>query len=297
MSEQKMIQEQGEGLLVAARDAMLAGLLESGTLTFKQTANGTVASTADSANRTSVKVSRSWAEALKTEVAEERAAGQTLGANFEHAVCGYVKATFPQLSHLRPGTWDVELIGNRGNLHGFAQYEHLHVLDEAIRENPKLRTVLGNSYAISPDVIVSREPESDEELNSVLQVVDAESAVHADLRATNQPNRLLHAVVSCKWTMRSDRAQNSRSEALNLIGNRKGRTPHILVVTAEPLPSRIASLALGTGEFDCVYHLALPELVAAVEEHCDDSSQELLASMIEGKRLKDLTDLPLDLAV
>ena len=35
--------------------------------------------------------------------------------------------------------------------------------------------------------------------------------------------------------MRSDRAQYSRTEALNLIRNRKGRLPHIVVVTGEPL--------------------------------------------------------------
>ncbi len=37
----------------------------------------------------------------------------------------------------------------------------------------------------------------------------------------------------------SDRAQNTRSEALNLIRNRKGRLPHIVVVTEEPSPSRL----------------------------------------------------------
>lgn len=31
-----------------------------------------------------------------------------------------------------------------------------------------------------------------------------------------------HASISAKFTMRSDRAQNSRTEALNLIRNRKG---------------------------------------------------------------------------
>lgn len=47
----------------------------------------------------------------------------------------------------------------------------------------------------------------------------------------------------------------------NLIRNRKGNLPHIVVVTGEPMPARIASLALGTGDIDCVYHFALYELV------------------------------------
>jgi acetylornithine deacetylase/succinyl-diaminopimelate desuccinylase-like protein len=43
-----------------------------------------------------------------------------------------------------------------------------------------------------------------------------------------------------------------RSTGLNLIRNRKGHTPHIAAMTAEPLPTRLASLALGTGDLDCV---------------------------------------------
>ena len=99
--------------------------------------------------------------------------------------------------------------------------------------------------------------------------------------------------------MRSDRSQNSRTEALNLMRDRKGRVPHIMVVTAEPSPSRIASLALGTGDIDCVYHVALYELLEAVRKSSSRSRDEamiLLDNMIAGKRLKDISDLPLDLA-
>ena len=101
--------------------------------------------------------------------------------------------------------------------------------------------------------------------------------------------------------MRSDRAQNSRTEALNLIRNRKGNLPHIMVVTNEPLPSRLASLALGTGDIDCLYHCALYELQEAVRqfgaEYGRDDIVESLENLIEGKRLKDISDLPLDLSV
>ena len=99
--------------------------------------------------------------------------------------------------------------------------------------------------------------------------------------------------------MRSDRAQNSRTEALGLIRNRKGHLPHIVVVTGEPLPARIASLALGTGDIDCVYHIALYELLDAVgkcSSRSRDEAMVLLNNMIDGKRLKDISDLPLDLA-
>jgi hypothetical protein len=60
---------------------------------------------------------------------------------------------------------------------------------------------------------------------------------------------------------------------------------------------RLSSLALGTGDVDCVYHFALPEIVSAVEELDNGDSVELLKIMIDGNRLKDISDLPLDLAV
>ena len=82
-----------------------------------------------------------------------------------------------------------------------------------------------------------------------------------------------------------------------MIRNRKGRLPHIAVVTAEPTPSRLSSLALGTGDIDCVYHIALPELVHAIQCHGNDDNIESLGNMIEGRRLKDISDLPLDLTV
>lgn len=71
----------------------------------------------------------------------------------------------------------------------------------------------------------------------------------------------------------------------------------VAVVTGEPLPSRIASLALGTGDIDCVYHFALYELVESVKECGAEDALEMLDILIKGKRLKDISDLPLDLAV
>lgn len=95
--------------------------------------------------------------------------------------------------------------------------------------------------------------------------------------------------------MRSDRAQNSRTEALNMIRNRKGALPHIVVVTAEPLSSRIASIALGTGDIDCVYHVCLYELEKVVNK-IGGESKALLDTLTKGNRLKDIFDLLFDLS-
>lgn len=58
-----------------------------------------------------------------------------------------------------------------------------------------------------------------------------------------------------------------------------------------------AGVALGSGDIDCVYHFALPELVDTVRELGLSDSEESLKIMVSGKRLKDISDLPLDLAV
>ncbi len=61
---------------------------------------------------------------------------------------------------------------------------------------------------------------------------------------------------------------------------------------------RIASLALGTGDLDCVYHFALNELIDVCQSFSGGQDQfELLETMIQGNRLRDVTDLPFDLAV
>ncbi len=69
------------------------------------------------------------------------------------------------------------------------------------------------------------------------------------------------------------------------------------VITAEPLPSRPASIALGTGDVDCVYHFALDELQRVIEASTYDDAKAMLATMVDGARLRDISDLPLDIAV
>ncbi len=81
------------------------------------------------------------------------------------------------------------------------------------------------------------------------------------------------------------------------MSNWRGRVPHIAVVTSEPLPSRIATLALGTSGIDCIYHFALPELIASVKKLGLEDSVYLMKMMVDGKQLKDISVLPLDLAV
>jgi len=284
-----------KALFIQTRKAFHKALLKN----IIYTSNDGVPNFADNSQKFSREVSKEILTLLGVASNTEKLPGQTLGDRFELYVQQYVESAFLHLMHLRPGNWSIEKVGSRNTL-AIAQYEqytHLIDLQNLADQNKILATALGNDYAISPDIVMLRHPEEDEVINLEQRLVDDEVSKQSSLRKTVNPLPLLHASISCKWTLRSDRAQNARSEALNLLRNRKGRAPHIVIITAEPTPSRISSLALGTGDIDCVYHFALYELEEAIKRIGNGDNLSLLHIMMEGKRLKDISDLPLDLAV
>ncbi len=252
---------------------------------------------ADSGNRSSVEIAWQIVRLLGSDPSHETLTEQSAGKLFEKVTCDFLEETFERLQHLRPGKW---LYRVETAISSFDQYEHLARLQLILSENEELASALGSDYIVTPDIVIARSPVSDEEINLHEPLVgDAEDAVQfTPFRGRNQesPHPILHASISCKWTIRSDRAQNTRTEALNLIRNRKGPSPHIVAVTAEPLPTRLAALALGTGDLDCVYHFALPELQAAVNATENEDQLDMLNTLLEGRRLRDISDLPFDLA-
>lgn len=254
---------------------------------------------ADASQLFSREVAKHIYDAIGGHLKTGRLSGQTLGNQFELLTADYLDATFLRLGHLRPGKWAIEQVRSRSSnlIARFEQYAHLIDLKALANTNQVLAAALGNDYSISPDIVILRDPEEDAAINLNEVLIDGYANKQSTLRKSANSAPILHASISCKWTLRSDRAQNARSEALNLLRNRKGRSPHIVVITAEPTPSRISSIALGTGDIDCVYHFALYELQDAVEALGNEDNKHLLDIMIEGKRLKDISDLPLDLAV
>lgn len=284
-----------EALISNERKKYHESLLREGVLTIDKSG---VPSNADKSSKLSINIADGIARRLMAET-HDKALGQTSGAKFEQLNMEFLSNTFPKLQNLRPGSWHITKLGNRNAIKAssFAQYKHLDYLSQLTSEDRELAAALGNDYMVAPDVVVYRDTVSDEEINKTQVFVDDEVCTMADLRSKNGGLPILHASVSAKWTMRSDRAQNSRTEALNLIRNRKGNLPHIVVVTGEPMPARIASLALGTGDIDCVYHFALYELIESVKEVGAEDALEMLNVLIEGRRLKDISDLPMDLAI
>jgi hypothetical protein len=73
-------------------------------------------------------------------------------------------------------------------------------------------------------------------------------------------------------------------------------------------PEILASLCLGTGDIDCVYHGALHELEDAADQAIAvlpkpgrgltwPEKRERFRRMVDGSPLRDIADLPLDLLV
>ncbi len=182
--------------------------------------------------------------------------------------------------HLERGLGDVSphrnwIVRRDLRLSDFQQYEHLAVLQRLIDDDKTntLAVAIGRDYQVKPDVTVGE-------------------------RVAEPPAKpLLHASVSCKLTLRSDRAQNVRLEAAILTRHRRGRQPHIVAVTAEPLPSRLTSLARGTGDVDALYHVALPELIDATSAVGTAKQRAALDEIVGQRRLLDFEDLLPTLAV
>jgi hypothetical protein len=168
----------------------------------------------------------------------------------------------------------VWLVTRQGTVSRYAQFEHLNALQELFEQQPALRATLGRDYQVRTDVYVG--------------------VAHPDDQAAHP---FLHAAISCKWTIRSDRVQNVRHEFATLVRNRRGRLPHLVLVTAEPLPSRLISIARGTGEVDSVYHLMFDELASAVAEVATPEQQAQWTEMVEQRRLRPYSELARDLVL
>ena len=225
---------------------------------------------ADKTEATSVRIAAGLMErALAGATPRIALPADAAGTELEKAVEADLAAVLPAIDSHR--LWDV---GRRPLITGFRQYAHLARLNELVTADETLRVELGGDYVIKPDVTVG-----------VLGGFDL---------AAEPPT--LHAAISCKWTIRSDRVQNIRHEAHVLIRNRRGRQPHIVSVTAEPLPSRLASIAMGTGEVDAVYHVALEELLAATVDSGNAKQLAILRTLMAQRRLLDYSTLARTLA-
>ncbi|MFI1307632.1 NgoMIV family type II restriction endonuclease [Streptomyces sioyaensis] len=199
----------------------------------------------------------------------------------------------------------------------FEQYAHLNAL-KALAEDasPAVATALirleraTHSVGVEPAQLV-------DELKEALAVADGRRRALVDLLGDESPLRLdvavdrsvpstptdapdvpnhLVAGFSLKWTLRTDRLQDPRTQGAKMATMRRGRMPHFAAVTMEPRPYMLGRLGRGTGDLDCVYHLALSPLIEAVQAVLTKNKdrirqRDMFMRMVEQRRLLDYDDL------
>ncbi len=266
---------------------------------------------ADGDSKPSITLAEGVMSRMPFECASVPPAEQTAGKRFTESVEAFVSACFSRLEHLRPGDWKFTTKQPRELIAQHDQYAHLSIIERLTETNPEIAAVLGKDYFVTPDIVICRVPVSDKEINAVDELLEPDEPIArlTPLRELNVSDdgsgescnfgvpQIPHAAISCNWTLRSDDAQNAETEALNLISNENGQSQHIVAVTMEPLPRRIASIALGTGGIDCVYHATLYELMATAEEDEQSDLYAFLKQLVDDRRLRDISDLPMDLAI
>jgi hypothetical protein len=263
---------------------------------------------ADVGNVKSMWIMEHWAAALPGSLgAVGSAAAQRSGARFETLLVEYLNAVFDLLT--AAGIRSAERFKARrgGSVASYDQYSHLNQINAMLGSNPEIEAVFGREYKVKPDVVVFRERSSPSILSGTQDdkvarytpfFNNAREAKNARAHGgTDDEAAVLEAIVSCKFTIRSDRAQNIRTEAGSAIRMRKGKLPRIIAVTAEPMCSggRLESIALGGGEIDCVYHTALPELADAMRAAEAEGELNRLRALIATRRIRDVSDLPFDI--
>lgn len=256
---------------------------------------------ADAGNQRSVAVSFHLLEKMCEEAGNLQAqvvpSGQASGSRLELAIERGL-AEFIAEHKLRFDVGSKSSNGNRRPPVSFALTDYWpYMTPPVVTEPPDVEQTykrLGRGHLIQPDVVVWQQRDV-----SFARVKDGEVTI------TPFEIRTLHACISGKATIRSDRSQSSRYEGSTVSRWRRARPPAMIVVTAEPVPSRLGSLAWGLGDLDAIYHVNLKALyhglaagqrdLGETKESREEYSLAETRELIEYARLRDISQLAEDL--
>jgi hypothetical protein len=192
------------------------------------------------------------------------------------------------IDHLKQARPDLDIEPSRPAV-GFDQYSHLGVtakfaqsykgdlsaLLQAVELAKELPKGIQSRKVVQKLRRVVRLAESeDQRVRELIKMMPEESLLKLDIAITapSTGKRLLIGV-SSKWSLRTDRAQDCIAQGGKLVNLRRGQMPHYAVLTMEPRPSMLKLLAYGSGSLDCVYHLALDELMRAANVLSSEKSK------------------------
>jgi hypothetical protein len=263
--------------------------------------------TSDASDKLSVAVGEELFRILDVSTARSDEKDEPTGDQFARHVAADLELRFPR----EAGT----IVLPERKLFEFDQYRHVGALrgfetgrsKEFVRVWKQLTSharkgasgpALARIESLIGDVESVIDGEAEHLANLLAQVGD-ESLLGLDLtvsRATEPPARPQLAVgLSLKWSLRTDRAQDCRSQGAKMSALRRGRMPHFGVLTMEPRPYMLNLLGGGSGDVDCVYHLDLPALTAAVETVYvgprRTANRDLFRRLVEQRRIRDYDEL------
>ena len=229
--------------------------------------SGGLPSNSDPTSRISVEIGLALAEATGATSDLPRLDGPRAGVDFERRTVRFIEGALTCVNELTQGDWRVE---TGSSIAEFARYDHLNSVRQAAATNNQLASVLYDDHSLVPGAFVGRRLKSS--------------------HPASPGSAVLSGVVACKWMIPRDIDER----AVNLLRCPEVPGDRVAVVTAEPLPGRIASIAIGAGQ-PCAYHVALKELQDILSRMRWSESREVLEIMVDQGRLRDILELPLDL--
>ena len=258
-----------------------------------------VTSSTDKTPTMSGELARRMISRLNCATGRRRLSPDTIRHHFTRLTKTFISQSLSALGRPIVGEWAVFTTGLHMAVDASGRQATVGDVQGVLTAYPRLRTELNRYCLITPDIIVARRVRHDDlkrlgwDFLREARKVQPTSASHKAV-GYECP---LYAVISCNWTIRGSPDEHASVEVLNLCRNGSGSTPHTMAVTFEPLPNRLASMAFATSDLDCLYHVALWELLEAIDEVGGSDHKEMVQALVQGRRLRDISDLPLDLAI
>lgn len=242
-----------------------------------------------------------WGHALFARLGVKKQASEVkgVGLKLEELTAAQIAETVPAF-----------VVARSQLIRSFEQYRHLGVFDRFRANYDGSTTAIERAMmllsSVEPRDLVEdarlvlsaalSQAQNDKDLAAELMLMaPEESLLKLDITiATRAALPKLVAGLSCKWSLRTDRAQDCLAQGAKLVANRRGRMPHYATLTMEPRPAMLRLLAYGSGSIDCVYHLALPELRDPAQDLVEDKGtkssrqqRDSIERMVSQGRLRD----------
>lgn len=155
---------------------------------------------ADSSNQASREIASKLLKKIncsKNQTSLSAISQQQAGKIFEEITRLFIIEALNLIQHLRPAKWVYSI----GNITKFEQYTHLAELKRLSKKNKDLASAIGTDYIIKPDIVIGRNPVTDDEINKNIKLIDPQDRVvhYSPLRQRGKSLKpILHASISCK---------------------------------------------------------------------------------------------------